>query len=43
MHDQIVVGNYLMDVKEIFNELHPASIWNMDEMGFNLEHQPSRV
>ena len=43
MLNPTVVGNYLKELKQVTEGLAPTSIWNMDETGLNLEHQPSRV
>lgn len=42
MLNAVTVGNYMKELKG-FSNLNPTSIWNMDETGINMEHQPTRV
>ncbi|MEW8544909.1 MAG: helix-turn-helix domain-containing protein [Candidatus Thiodiazotropha sp.] len=45
MLNPVTTGKYMLDLRHtIYNDsLPPTSIWNMDETGINLEHQPTRV
>ncbi|XP_071133040.1 jerky protein homolog [Mytilus edulis] len=43
MLNATVVGNYFKELQTVTEELSPTSIWNMDETGINLEHQPAGV
>ena len=45
MLNQIDVGSYMVELRRITKEhnLSPTEIWNMDETGLSLEHQPTRV
>ncbi|XP_033753088.1 uncharacterized protein LOC117336586 [Pecten maximus] len=43
MLNRTTVGNYMLDLYPLATSLPPTSIWNMDETGICLEHQPSRV
>ena len=42
MLNPVTVGNYMKELHS-YATFSPTHIWNMDETGINLEHQPTRV
>lgn len=42
MLNSVTVGKYMLDLHQL-TKLPPSSVWNMDETGISLEHQPTRV
>ena len=43
MMNRQVISSYFEDITKILENATPESVWNADEKGFQLEHQPTNV